>query len=72
MGGQPTDSVFAELATVAVSEDGREFHAYPCTATAPPYGSCAGFHPVYANSDGNTIDPTDPSWQGATPSILQT
>jgi hypothetical protein len=61
--GDPTKP-FAELATVEVSDDGQTFHAYPCTATAYPYGSCAGWHPVLANADTNTIDPTDPAVAG--------
>jgi hypothetical protein len=63
VGGDPTKP-FAELATVEVSDDGQTFHAFPCTATAYPYGSCAGWHPVLANSDENSIDPTDPTVAG--------
>jgi len=55
---------YAELATVEVSEDGEHFEAFPCTATEAPYESCAGFHPVYANSDKNEIDATDPELAG--------
>jgi hypothetical protein len=62
--GGEKNSVFAELATVSVSADGQDFQAFPCTATAPPYGSCAGWHPVYANPDKNDIDPTDPTRAG--------
>ena len=40
-GGDP-EAPFAELATVEVSEDGEHFEAFPCTATEPPYGTCAG------------------------------
>jgi hypothetical protein len=61
--GDPTKP-FAELATVEVSDDGQTFHAFPCTATSYPYGSCAGWHPVLANADTNTIDPTDPAVAG--------
>ena len=57
--GDP-DAPYAELASVEVSDDGADFVAYPCTASVAPYGSCAGWHPVYANPDDNTIDPTDP------------
>ena len=57
-------NVFAELATVEVSDDGQTFHAFPCTATAYPYGSCAGWHPVLANADTNAIDPSDPAVAG--------
>lgn len=55
---------YAELASVEVSDDGQQFEAFPCTATEAPYGSCAGWHPVYANPDQNTIDPTDPAVAG--------
>jgi len=55
---------YAELASVEVSEDGEHFDAFPCTATQAPYGSCAGWHPVYANPDENAIDPTDPAVAG--------
>jgi hypothetical protein len=61
--GDPTKP-FAELGTVAVSDDGVTFHEFPCTATTYPYGSCAGWHPVFANADTNEIDPTDPSVAG--------
>jgi len=61
--GDP-EHTFAELATVEVSEDGVTFEAFPCTASAPPFGGCAGFHPVYANPDTNAIDPTDPAVAG--------
>lgn len=62
-GSEPPEP-FAELASVEVSEDGQIFQAFPCTASAPPYGSCAGWHPVYANPDKNSIDPTDPAQAG--------
>jgi len=60
-------NVFAELATVEVSDDGVTWRTYPCTATVPPYGACAGWHPVYANADTNTIDPRDPTTAGGDP-----
>ena len=63
VGGDPTKP-FAELATVEVSDDGVNFHGFKCTATEYPYGSCAGWHPVYANADTNHIDPTDPKVAG--------
>jgi len=59
-----SSQVFAELATVSVSADGVEFVDFACTAVAPPYGSCAGWHPVYANPDQNDIDPLDPDTAG--------
>jgi len=61
---EDTSSPYAELATVEVSDDGQNFHAFPCTASAAPYGSCAGWHPVFANPDENAIDPTDPAAAG--------
>ncbi len=61
--GNP-DQVFAELGTVEVSADGQTWTGFPCTALAPPYGSCAGWHPVYANPDTNNIDPLDPKVAG--------
>jgi hypothetical protein len=63
VGGDPTDP-YSEIATVAVSEDGETWTEFPCTATAYPYGSCAGWHPVYANPSDNQIDPTDPKTAG--------
>lgn len=61
------NDVYAELATVSVSEDGITFVEFPCTATAAPYGLCAGWHPVFANADTNTIDPLDPTVAGGDP-----
>ena len=55
---------FAELATVEVSADGVTFAEFPCTANAYPYGMCAGWHPVLANTDTNNIDSTDPAVAG--------
>ncbi|KYG04144.1 hypothetical protein BE21_48235, partial [Sorangium cellulosum] len=57
-------TVFAELATVEVSQNGVDWIAFPCTATEAPYGSCAGWHPVLANPDTNILDPTDPEVAG--------
>ncbi|WP_437493280.1 hypothetical protein WME75_20270 [Sorangium sp. So ce1014] len=57
-------TVFAELATVEVSQNGVDWIAFPCTATAAAYGSCAGWHPVLANPDTSSIDPTDPEVAG--------
>ncbi len=63
--GDPT-SVMAEPAEVAVSEDGITWTAFPCTAIAYPYGTCAGWHPVYATAEA-PIDPRDPSRAGGDP-----
>ena len=59
-------SVFAELGEVSVSEDGVTWSTFPCTATTYPYGSCAGWHPVYATPD-DPVDPTDPDKAGGDP-----
>ena len=63
IGGDATNP-FAELSTVAVSNDGQSFQSFPCTATTYPYGSCAGWHPVYANAATPHIDPTAPEGAG--------
>lgn len=62
-----TTNLFAELATVAVSDDGVTWTEFPCTATKAPYGACAGTHVVYANAKTNAIDPTDPAVAGGDP-----
>lgn len=62
--GGDTEKPFAELATVAVSHDGQSWTEFPCTATEAPYGSCAGWHPTFANADDNDIDPRDPTTAG--------
>jgi len=61
------NNVFAELGTVAVSDDGTHFTEFPCTAKKPPYGECSGWHVVNANPDVNQIDPTDPAVAGGDP-----
>jgi hypothetical protein len=62
--GGDSNQIFAELGTVAVSEDGVDFVAFSCTALEPPYGSCAGWRPVLANADENDLDPLDPAVAG--------
>jgi hypothetical protein len=54
---------FAELGVVAVSEDGKTWHDFPCTAAEYPYGDCAGWRPVLATETGGE-DPTDPEEAG--------
>jgi hypothetical protein len=61
IGGNPQDP-YAEPGEVSVSEDGATWTAFPCTATAYPYGACAGWHPVYASSAD-----FDPSTAGGDP-----
>jgi hypothetical protein len=62
--GDPND-VYAEPGEVSVSDDGVTWTSFPCTRTTrtPPYGSCAGWHPVYSNPD-NDISPVDPKTAG--------
>jgi hypothetical protein len=66
VGGDP-QKPFVELATVAVSDDGATWLSFPCVATMPPYGSCAGWRTVNANVDTNQIDPLDPQLAGGDP-----
>lgn len=60
------DNVLAEPAEVSVSDDGVTWTPFPCTATTPPYGTCAGWRPVYATAE-SPIDPRDPSRAGGDP-----
>jgi hypothetical protein len=57
--------LFAEPGEVSVSDDGVTWSTFPCTATqaTPPYGQCAGWHPVYSNPT-NGISPVDPTVAG--------
>ena len=61
---QGSDTVFAELATVSVSQDGETFYEFSCTASEPEYGDCAGWRPVLAHAEENDIDATDPELAG--------
>lgn len=63
--GNP-EQPFAELGTVAVSDDGVTWHEFPCTATEAPYGHCSGWRPVFANPE-NDLDPLDPAVAGGDP-----
>ena len=64
IGGDPTNP-FAEPGEVSVSEDGKTWSTFPCVGPFEcdingfPYGSCAGWHPIYSNPD-NGISPFDP------------
>ena len=55
-----------ETGVVSASEDGTTFHSWPCAADDADggYPGCAGVHPVFANTDTNGIDPTDPAVAG--------
>jgi hypothetical protein len=53
----------AEIAEVSVSDDGTTWTPFPCTATAFPYGACAGWHPV-ESSPSDCISPRDPATAG--------
>jgi len=57
----------ADPGAVEVSADGVNWFAFPCTVAAYPWGLCAGWHPVFANSDANRIDPLDPAMAGGDP-----
>lgn len=65
-GGDPT-KIAADFAQIGVSEDGVVWHDFPCApGTAPPFGTCAGWRPVYASSS-NGISPFDPARAGGDP-----
>jgi hypothetical protein len=53
----------ADPGEVSVSEDGVTWKTYACTATEPPYGECAGWHPVYS-APGNGVSAVDPEKAG--------
>lgn len=55
---------FAELGTVEVSADGEAWFGYECDAVEAPFGTCAGWHPVFAGEEGARIDAHDPSTAG--------
>lgn len=57
----------AEVGEVSVSDDGTTWKSFPC-AGAPPYDTCAGWHPTYASWD-NGISPRDPVVAGERGSI---
>ncbi len=61
------ETVFAEVASVSVSQDGERWFAFPCTATAYPFDSCAGWHPVLANSSDGELGPLSPETAGGDP-----
>ena len=63
-GGDPS-RIAADLGEVSVSDDGTTWQTYPCdaTKTSPPYGACAGWHPVFS-APGNGISPIDPKTAG--------
>ncbi len=62
--GMGPDNIFAEPATVSVSEDGIQFFTFPCNTQDYPYPGCAGTQPTLANVASNNIDPRDPNVAG--------
>lgn len=54
---------YAELASVAVSQNGVSFAEFPCSPDSIPYDGCAGWHPVYSSPEGK-ISPFEPSAAG--------
>jgi hypothetical protein len=66
IGGTSGGAIYAEPGEVSVSDDGTTWTTFTCTASAtsgPPYGACAGWHPVYSTPD-NGISPFDPATAG--------
>ena len=57
--------IFAETASVSVSDDGATWYDFACAATDSDGGfpGCAGTHPVHS-SPGNGLSPTDPAVAG--------
>jgi hypothetical protein len=49
---------YAEPGEVSVSEDGVTWTTFPCTATAYPWGLCAGWHTVSDTND-DSLDPAE-------------
>jgi hypothetical protein len=68
IGCDPKNGVYAELGEISVSEDGVAWATFPCVAGGPPYGSCAGWHPVSdtANAAAPGGDPFDLADVGVT------
>lgn len=60
-----TDATFAEPGEVSVSDDGETWTTFPCTATAAPWGPCAGWHAVTQSGPG--VSPVDPAKAGGDP-----
>ena len=56
---------FAEPGEVSVSDDGESWTTFPCTATAAPWGACAGWHTVA--QPGAEVSPVDPAQIGGDP-----
>ena len=58
-------SGWQETGIVSASDDGKTWHAWPCSATNidQGYPGCAGVNPVFANAE-NELDPTDPDEAG--------
>lgn len=56
---------FAEAGEVSVSDDGETWTTFPCTATAAPWGACAGWHTVAQPGPG--VSPVDPAQIGGDP-----
>ena len=63
--GDPT-KVLYELGEVSVSDDGVTWKTFPCTATAYPFGTCAGWHPVLATPE-QPVDVNEPARAGGDP-----
>lgn len=64
--GDP-ERIAADLGEVSVSDDGSTWKTFPCTRSAqPPYGACAGWHPVYSAPQSGA-SPVDPAVAGGDP-----
>jgi hypothetical protein len=65
--GSAEETTFVELGEVSVSQDGVTWFTYPCTATAYPYGNCAGWRAVSLNAKDGPITRLDAASAGGDP-----
>lgn len=56
---------YAELGEVSVSQDGETWFTFPCSRREYPYGSCAGWRPVFETEDESAA--RDPARVGGDP-----
>jgi hypothetical protein len=68
--GNDSQTPFAELGEVSVSDDGVSWKTFACTSTSFPYGDCAGWRPVYSASSSG-ISALDPVRAGGDPFDLR-
>lgn len=65
--GGDEEKPFAELADVAVSQDGKTWLTFPCEAADFPYLNCAGWNPVLVAPGDGEDAARDPERAGGDP-----